>query len=239
MKSLIASLLALYIVAAIFGLAGYATGRIKHRFAAIICLVTIASVPVFVLLRLSVRKNADLPAIAMFVILFSILAIAGHMMGRGVSSRSVFLGRVTLCISLLIVSSYLVLKRGYGSNMLNARFEHQEHARVGHWEFSLPSRWYLDRDASSVSNFFLRFGAKEAIELHRASWSAVPDQSVIRIITPMSSTVRFREDRRMTQDQRFQIEGQYGRCSVTISHTKELRYEEWCELADADLAINI
>lgn len=240
MELLIAGLLILYVVAAIFALAGYATGRIKHRFTRIICLVMIASVPFFVLLRIPVKKTADLPAIAMFVTLFPILAIAGHVMGRKASSRSVLLARVIVYTSLLIVSSYLVLKRGYSSNMLNARFEHQDYVRVGHWEFSLPSRWYLDRDASAVSNLFIQLGAKEAFELHRASWSEVRDQSVVRIITPVSSIDYLHlEDGRMVQDQRFRIEGKYGRCSLTIFNNRELRYEEWCRFSDADLAINI
>ncbi|HLK08302.1 MAG TPA: hypothetical protein VKV30_10180 [Candidatus Angelobacter sp.] len=240
MKSLIASLLVLYVVAAIFAIAGYATGRIKHRFTAILCLVTIASVPFFVLLPFPMQKTADLPAIAMCVILFAILAIAGHMMGRQASSRSVFLARVTVCTSVLIMSAYLALKWGYSTNMVNAGFEHQDHARVGHWEFSLPSRWYPNRNASSVMHFWLQLGAKEALELHRASWSAVPDQSVVWIITPVSSTAHLHlEDRHMVQDQRFRIEGEYGRCSLTISDQKELRYEEWCLFPNADLAINI
>lgn len=239
MKFLIASLLVLYVVAAIFALAGYATGRIKHRFTAIICLVMIASIPVFVLLRLAARKT-EVSESALSLILFAILAIAGHVMGRKASSRSIFLARVTVCISLLIVSTYLVLKWGYSTNMVHVGFEHQDHVRVGHWEFSPPSRWYLNRDASSASNLFLRLGAREVVELHRASWSAVPDQSVVRIITPLSATVYLHlEDRQMLQDQRFQIEGEYGLCSLTMSNNKELRYEEWCKFSDADLAINI
>jgi len=240
MKSLIASLLVLYVVAAIFALAGYATGRIKHRFTAIICLVTIASVPFFVLLRLPVRKTDQLPEIALNIMLFAILAIAGHIMGRQASSRSVFLARVIVCISLLIVSTYMVLQWGYRTNMVTAGFEHQDHARVGHWEFSLPSRWYPNRNASSVMHFWRQLGAKEALELHRASWSEVPHQSVVWIITPVSSTAHLHlEDTPMVQDQRFRIEGEYGLCSLTISDQKELRFEEWCKFSDADLAINI
>jgi hypothetical protein len=240
MKSLIASLLALYVVAAIFALAGYVTGRIKRRFIAILCLVTIASVPFFVLLRLPVWRADDLPAVTMYVTLFPILAIAGHMMGRQASSRSVFLARLTVCTSLLIVSTYMVLQWGYSTNMVNAGFRRQDHARVGHWEFSLPNRWYQDRNASSVMNFWFQLGAKEALELHRASWSAVPDQSVVWIITPVSSGAHLHpEDSRMVQDQRFRIEGEYGRCALTISDQKERRYEEWCLFSNADLAINI
>jgi hypothetical protein len=83
-------------------------------------------------------------------------------------------------------------------------------------------------------------GAKEAFEMHRASWSEVPNQSVVRIITPVSATVSLHpEDRGMVQDQQFRIEGEYGRCSLTISDKKELRYEEWCLFPDADLAIYI
>jgi hypothetical protein len=240
MKLLIASLLALYVIAAIFALAGYATGRIKHRFTAIICLVTIASAPFFVLLRLPVRKTDELPEIALSIILFAILAIAGHIMGRQASSRSVFLARVIVCISLLIVSTYSVLKWGYRTKMVTVGFEHQDHARVGHWEFSLPSRWYLDRDTPFFLHFWHPLGAKEVLGLRHASWSAVPDQSVVRIITPLSATVYLHlEDRPMVQDQRFRIEGEYGLCSLTISDNKELRYEEWCKFSDADLAINI
>lgn len=240
MKSLIASLVALYVVAAIFALAGYATGRIKHRFTAISCLVTIASVPFFVLLRLPVRRIDDLLAVAMPVTLLLILAIAGHVMGRKASSRSVFLARLTVCSSLLIVSTYLVLRWGYSTNMVNAGFEHQDHARVGHWEFSLPSKWYQDRNAWSRIHLLHQLGAKEGLELHRASRSAVPDQSVVWIMTPVSSTAYLHlEDNRMVQDQRFRIQGEYGRCSLTISDQKEHRYEEWCLFSNADLAINI
>lgn len=239
MKVLIASLLVLYVIAAIFALAGYATGRIKHRFTAIICLVTIASAPFFVLLRLRVRTD-ELPEIALNIILFAVLAIAGHIMGRQGSSRSVFLARVIVCISLLIVSTYMVLQWGYRTNMVTAGFEHQGHARVGHWEFSLPSRWYPDRDTPFFLHFWQPLGAKEVLGLRHASWSAVPDQSVVRIITPLSATVYLHlEDKPMVQDQRFRIEGEYGRCSLTISDQKELRYEEWCLFSNADLAINI
>jgi hypothetical protein len=240
MKALIAFLLILCVVAAIFALAGYVTGRIKHHFTGVTCLVTIASVSFLVLLRLPVRKTDDLPAIAICVILFPILAIAGHVMGRQASSRKVFLALVTVSTSLLIMSTGLVLKWGYSTHMVNAGFEHQDHVRVGHWEFSLPSRWYRDRNAPSFSNFWFQLGAKEAFELHRASWSAVPDQAVVRIIRRVSATVYLRlEDRGMVQDQRFRIEGEYGRCSLTISDKKELRYEEWCLFSGADLAINI
>jgi hypothetical protein len=240
MKSLIESLLILYVVAAIFALAGYATGRIKHRFTAVICLATIASGPFFVLLRLAVGRTDDLLAITVCVTLCPILAVAGHMMGRQASSRSVFLARVTVCTSLLIVSTYLVLGWGYSTNMVNAGFEHQDLARVGHWEFSLPTRWYPDRNGSSPIHFWRQLGATDALELRRASWSAAPDQSVVRIVTPMSSTLYLHlEERRMVQDQRFRIEGEYGRCALTISDQKKLRYEEWCLFSGADLAINI
>jgi hypothetical protein len=237
MKLLIASLLVLYAVAAIFTLAGYATGRIKRRFIAILFLVTIASVPFFVFLRFPVRRGDDLPAVMMWVTLLLILAIAGHVMGRKASSRSVLLARATMCTCLLILPAYLVLIWGYNTHVLNVGFRRQDHARVGHWEFSLPNRWYQDHEVLSL---WQKLGAKDALELHRTSWSAVPDQSVVWIITPVSSTAHLHlEDRRMVQDQRFRIEGEYGRCSLTISDQKELRYEEWCLFSNADLAINI
>ena len=208
MKELIVVLVFLYAVAAIFLLTGYATGRIKHRFAAIICLVAIASAPFLIFLRLPVRLPAwrtydHLVEVTTWATLFPILAIAGHVMGRTASSRSVFLARVTVCACLLIFSGYVTLSWGYSTHILNAGFRHQEHFRVGHWEFWLPSRWYGEHDVR-----WQQLGAKDALELRRSSWSSVPDQSVVRIITPVSSTVHLHlNDIRMVQDQRFQIEG--------------------------------
>ncbi|HEY2391378.1 MAG TPA: hypothetical protein VGK22_09400 [Candidatus Angelobacter sp.] len=217
---------------AIFLMGGYATGKIKHHFTAIACLITIASIPFLVLLRFPVLRTLDLLSITIWLIVSPLFSIAGHVMGKKANFRSVLLASATVC-TCLIVPAYLV----YMTHMLDVGFQHQEHVRVDHWEFSLPGRWYVDRAASSV---WYQVGAKEALELHRTSWSEPRAQSMILIIRPVPSMIsRQLENRNLVQNERFRIEGEYGHCSSTISDQKELRYEEWCQFPDADLAINI
>lgn len=158
-------------------------------------------------------------------------------MSKKTNFRSVRLARVVVCTCLLIVPAYLALRWGYMTHMIDVGFQHQEHVRIGYWEFSLPDRWYLDRAGSS---FWYQLGAKDVLELHRTSWSVPAEQSLIRIITPVPSTAHLHlEDKRIFQNEKFRIEGEYGRCSLAISDQKKLRYEEWCQFPGADLAIDI
>jgi hypothetical protein len=233
--ALLTQSLSVLVLLAIFVGAGYATGKIKHRFTAIACLITIASIPFLALLCFPFLRIFGFLSVAIWVILFSGLPIAGHVMGKKANSHSVLLARATVCTCLIIMPAYLVLRWGSMTHMIDVGFQHQEHIRVGHWEFSLPDRWYTDR---APLPFWDEMGVQEALELHRTSWSEPKAQSVILIMTPVPLKLHL-EDGNTVQNERFRIAGEYGHCSLTTSDRKELRYNEWCQFPDADLEINI
>ena len=221
---------------AIFTAAGYATGKFKHNFIAIACLILIIPIPFWVLLRLPVRRTDDLQLfITIWLTVLPVLSIAGYVIGKKPNLRSVFLARAVISICLLLMPTFMFLRWGYMKHMLNVGFRHQEDVRVGHWEFSLPDRWDLD-DAGAFS--WERLGAKGALKLQRTSWSVPAEQSSILIITPVSSIPHFHLDDAM-QNEQIRIQGEYGSCSLTISNQKKLCYDEWCRFPNADLVINI
>jgi hypothetical protein len=236
MNLLLAVLLIGGALAFAFWLAGYGTGKIKRHFLSISLVVIISSLPAIWLFRVRVF----IPMVIAAALWFSLFPVAGHVMARKPSPFWVSCARAAVCVLVLIGFTRIVVWWVDETHWLDARRWHHANsngAQIGSWQFSIPDAWY---PTHGMDRFSRQLGAREALDLQRASLSAGSRSASIYIATPAPPFLRRAlEDEGLVEDKRFQVQGEYGQCSYSESEKREPPFRQTCLFSRADLYIEI
>lgn len=235
MKLLLLLLISAAVVFA-FWLAGYATGKIRRRSLSILFVVITGAFPAILLLFVRAFK----PIAIVTVLWLALYVIAGHIMAKKTSPFWVACARTAVCVLVLIQFTSIAVEWTDETHWLDAARWHRANsnrAQIGSWQFNIPDAWY----PIYKTGFLLRrLGARDVLELQRASLSADSSSSVILIAAPFSVSSTLGLDKTaLAEDKRFQVQGEFGQCSYSGLEERNPPFKEQCRFPRADLYIEI